>query len=347
MRNLFVCHSQANVLLAISLTKGRFIDDNNDLILFRDFAPNETLDSILKSSFSRVLFLKGTYPAINKSWRAKIKRYPNDLIEIRKFLLSQYYSRVFEVCDECIPELFILKWTETMHTEYIWLEDGSYPYFRNTDNKTGLARNSWTRYIRKFIFKYVFGLGKYYEFEGTHMGANNILRTAYLTFPGYQREEYSTKQIIGISDDEFINGLATMYPKCNKNRLKTPSILIVMDKLDVYKDLSLVESVILGIISKLKEQGIIVYYKYHPREESSLKALVSCIEIDRFTGVENFYSSNLSNDLSIIGIKSTGLQYAKKLGFNVKSIGKMVNEVDDNVLSFYSKIGIDVCEHVI
>lgn len=342
MTNLFVCHSQAQLLLAISLSTGRFIQDQNDLILFTDFKLQDQLHNCLKSVFTRVLIRVGTFPSINKSWKEKFKRYPSDLKEIRNFIIPS--DKIFEVCDDCIPELFILKYTykKNPNAEYIWLEDGSYPYFRNTIDVSGFATNKTTRTIRKILLKYLFGLGHFYNFRGNYMGANNILRKAYLTFPGKQRQEYASKEIIEITNEEFCHGLATMYPPLQENRLPANSVLIVMDKLDVYKDLNKIEQCIKQVVAICKQKKEKVFYKYHPREENQLKALQDCIELSRFTGVENFYSANIDNPITIIGIKSTGLQNAKKLGFKVVSLSPVVEEADENIISFYKRIGVTI-----
>lgn len=347
MRNLFVCHSQAQLLLAISLSTGRFTQDQNDLILFTDFKLKDELRKCLDSVFTRVLIRVGTFPSTNKSWKEKFKRYPVDLKEIRKFV-SLPFDKVFEVCDDCIPELFILKYTykKNPNTEYIWLEDGSYPYFRNTIDVSGFSTNKTTRTIRKILLKYLCRLGRFYDFKGNYMGANHLLQKAYLTFPGKQRKEYNSKEIIGITNKEFDYGLAIMYPPLRENQLPPNSVLIVMDKLDVYRDLNKIEQSIKQVVTICKQKGKQVFYKYHPREESQLNALQDCNELSRYTGVENFYSANIGNHLTIIGIKSTGLQNAQKLGFKVFSLSPAVGESDANITFFYKNIGITIIKDI-
>ena len=43
MKNLFILHTQYNIMLALSLISGRFKDDTNDLILFLDFSISDDL----------------------------------------------------------------------------------------------------------------------------------------------------------------------------------------------------------------------------------------------------------------------------------------------------------------
>lgn len=343
--NLFICHSQAQLLLAMSLSTGRFAQDENDLILFTDFRLKDDLRENLEKVFSRVLYRIGTFPASNKTWKEKFKRYPDDLRQIRTFM-DKSYDKVFEVCDDCIPELFALKYAVKRNPDcdFAWLEDGSYPYFRNTISVSGFSTNNTTRFIRKVLLRNLCGLGRLYDFRGCYMGANHVLRKAYLTFPGKQRKEYQLKDVVGIEDSEFRQGLVTMYPPVKENVIPSDSVLLVMDKLDVYKDLQKIASTLTAVIEKFRKQGKQIFYKYHPREETELDVLKGCNELSRFTGVENFYSSNVGSNLIVVGIKSTGLQNAKKLGFEVWSLAPIVNEADENVIRFYRSIGIKILE---
>lgn len=343
MNNLFVCHSQAQLILACGLISGRFKQDTNYLILFVDFNINETLKSILVSLFYKVLFLQGTYPAKYKTWESKLKRYPNDIKKIRNFIDLQI-DRLFEVCDDCIPELYILKRVNkgNPQIECAWLEDGSFPYFKNTEDLSGFSSNLFMRNLRKVLIKYIAGYSKYYDFQGAYMGSNRLLKYAYLTFPGLERKEYKNKDIVGITPDEFCKGLLSMYPPSESNRLPANSVIFVMDKLDVYKNIKRVGQVVGQVIHKYQKDGKQIFYKYHPREENFLDEFQDCQELNRFTGIENFYSANIGNALTVVGIKSTGLQNARKVGFNVLSLASIVDEADENVMAFYEAIGINI-----
>lgn len=103
MNNLFVCHTQAHLILACGLAQGRFSEDNNELILFTDFSITPQIMGRLNNVFSKILYLTGIYPAINKSWKRKISRYPSDIYKIKKFM-SITYDKLFVVVDALLPE---------------------------------------------------------------------------------------------------------------------------------------------------------------------------------------------------------------------------------------------------
>jgi len=338
MRNLFVCHSQIQLVLAVGLAKGRFIDDKNDLILFQDFNMADDTKSILLSTFSRVLFRAGIYPAVNTTWKAKLKRYPDDLNSIKAFM-AQPYSRVFEVCDGNIPEIFILKRAYHLNkdTEMIWLEDGSHPYYLNIDAKDGLNSNGLTRNLRKIFFKYFFRLGKFYDFEFNDMGGSRYLTKAYITLKGKERDIFRSKEIVEITTEEYKRGINTLF-KPTGIEIEDNSIILALDKLDVYQDISTIKSLVLNIKSSVKNKK--VYYKYHPREESVLEGLENFTQLNKNLGIEYYYSASMNKNITVIGVKSTGLQSSKVLGFHTISAIKIVNEEDPVVVGFYKNIGV-------
>lgn len=346
MNNLFVCHSQAQLILATGLAYARFTNDTNYLIVFVDFNMNESLrHNLLECFCNKVLFLQGTYPAKYKSWSEKLKRYPHDLKKIRKFM-DVPFDRVFEVCDGCIPEMFILKYAATRNkdVEDIWLEDGSYPYFRNIVQGNGFDSNSMTRFIHKIIFKYLCGLGKFYDKDFREMGGNSHIKYAYLTFPGMEREPYhSQRKIRGISHQEYMTGIKTMYDPLHIN-LCNGAILLVMDKLDVYRQPETVKNTIKTLLKSAESVRVTVYVKFHPREESQWKIFTSCQELNKNIGIESIYSTLLHQNISlkIVGIKSTGLQSAKKLGLSTYSLAEVCGENNPELLTFYSQLNINI-----
>lgn len=344
MRNLFVCHSQAQLLLAVSLAKGRFKSEINDLILFVDFAMKEDLRCNVIDSFNQCLFRIGTYPAINKTWKAKSKRYPDDIKEIRIFM-KEPYTRIFEVCDGCIPEMYILKqgFKRNLNVEAIWLEDGSYPYFRNVVQRDGFDSNTFSRFMHRMLFKYVFGLGEYYDRDFDEMAGSKKIKKAYLTFPGFERDPYhSQREIIGISEEEYANGIRALYNNIQTEQVGSNVMLLVLDKLDVYENIEKTRKMLDAIIKDAVAKGWSVWCKFHPREEGKWDIFSKCQELDKDIAIEGYYASYISckEKITIVGIKSTGLQVAKKLGYRVVSLAQLCGEENENLDSFYKRIGI-------
>ena len=75
MKNLFVCHTQANLILASGLALGRFKDDENLLILFVDFGLKDELKERLDKTFAHTLYLQSIYPPEFNTAKAKLMKH--------------------------------------------------------------------------------------------------------------------------------------------------------------------------------------------------------------------------------------------------------------------------------
>ena len=108
MRNLFVLHTQYNLILGTGLAHTVFAQDTNHLILFQDFNISDMVKDSLTSSYQEVLFLTGAYPKTNERYWNKIRRYTVINHKLKQFIKNDY-DRVMLVEDMCIPETYIMK----------------------------------------------------------------------------------------------------------------------------------------------------------------------------------------------------------------------------------------------
>lgn len=345
MKNLFVMHTQYNLITSLAMIYQQYVNDENDLILFADFKVNESLENVLYNSFNKVCILIGTYPAVNKTWKAKAKRFPGLIVKINNFIGKKGYDRLFWVCDDSIPELYILKNLKRKNSDlYVaWLEDGSFPYFENHVRETGLNKNIYARSLRFIIGKIIFG--KYYSYNGTTIACNNWTKEYWVTFPKAVREKFNSKCIKLIKQFFFQKAIKQIYAHITFT-IAEDSVLLFMDKIDVYKDFKLIEDTLIRIINICQNKNRTVYYKYHPREEDEFKCLKDQLEIPRNIGVEGILACNQGKNLLVIGIKSTALQSAKECGFKVISVVDIVKESDKNVHNFYDKIGVNCLTNI-
>lgn len=341
MKNLFVLHTQYTLALASGMIKNRFKNDQNDLILFKDFALSEELKAKLDTVFLKTIYFEGAYPSINKTLTKRIQNYYYSINKSKQFI-DTTYNRVFIVLDMNLPEMRIMKIAYKFNPEvnFIALEDGSYPYFLNYIASGGLDSNILLRKFRKFLFKYFLGCGEFYSFEGRFMGANTWLKEFYLTYKDYAREIYKNKKKIEITSNEFFDGISELYAS-PKLMLDDNSIVLILDKLDVYKDIHKIGSLIKQIVHKYTTNHRTIYYKYHPREESNLNELSACLELNRNIGIESYYQLFRKSNATLIGIKSTGLQTALKSGIKTITVAKMVDEDNPDIDKFYKSIGIN------
>lgn len=142
-----------------------------------------------------------------------------------------------------------------------------------------------------------------------------------------------------IPDEAFEAGIKKIYFNM-KNPFYDKGILFVLDLLRVYGDKRRdVELALEREIQNAHENGLNVYYKYHPRETEVLDIFCNEVELERSISMEGYLSFASGKQLRVIGIKSTGLQTAKKMGFETVSLIRLVDG-DCQVSDFYKKIGI-------
>lgn len=330
MNQLFVCHTQYNLILAVGLSSS-----DDDLVLFKDFNLTDELKTKLEGHFHRCMFLAGNYPKTEMTAKEKMKKIAADNQQLKAFIGA--YDRIFIVDDMCIQEMFALKCAHQKNNqvEMAWLEDGANAYFPNGVVSGGMGSTPFKRFLRKTVFTIRFGLYGFYDLAAC-MGAHKKLESAYVTFPDSIREELRSKRLVKISEDQFKKGMQFLYSG-KQIAFKPGSTLIALDKLDVYGDkLEIVNNLIKKIVEGSEGE---IYYKYHPRENMELAAVKNCNELERTVALESYLTNSSTKDLTIIGVKSTALQTAEKMGYNAVSL---INQVEkaERVVKFYESIGI-------
>lgn len=345
MKNLFICHTQAQLLLASGLALGRFENDDNLLILFVDFGIKDELKARLDKTFTRTLYLQSIYPAEMNTAKAKLKWYPQDWKLIKQFLPSGI-SNVFLICDHVLLEQKIIRriWRDNKETRFSWLEDGITAYCQGSNIQGGLDSNNFTRLVRMLLFKYVLGVGIVYNRDFWETGGSRMLRFVYTCYPDAVREPYrSHKELVAITDDEYLLGLQSMYPKATLD-IKPNTVILVIDKLDRYAFPNKVRASLDAYIKKCKEEGKTVICKFHPRETEVWDIFNGCPTMDQSVGIESAYVSlaDIKDSITIAGIKSTGLMSAKKLGYHTVSLFPSSGEQNENLVKFYEKLGIEL-----
>lgn len=344
MNNLFICHTQANLILASGLALGRFKEDWNDLILFVDFGISEEMKERLRQTFNRVLFLQSIYPAEFNTFKAKLKWYPEDWAEIKKFI-TQGYDRAFVVCDWVLLVQKTLKLTYRLNpkVEMAWLEDGITAYYSDSETVGGFETNRFTMAVRTLLVKYLLGVGKYYDREFREMGGLSCLKKVYTCYPRAVREEYVCKELVEIQDHEYMLGLKALYP-CRILPITPNSVILVVDKLDRYAQPEKVKNALSSFIEKCRCEGKAVICKFHPRETEIWDIFHGCQTMEKSIGIESVYVSleKIKDTITIVGIKSAGLMSAKKMGYETISLFRETGETNSNLTNFYSNLEIEL-----
>lgn len=346
MKNVFICHTQAQLILACGLVNGRFQKDENNLILFVDFGIKEDMKERLRATFNGCLFLQSIYPEEFNTVKAKLKWYPEDWRLIKHFITSKKYDRAFVVCDWLILVQKTLKQLYKLNPaiDMAWLEDGIIAYYLDSDIRGGLDSNNFTRTIRKVLFREILGIGKFYDRDFREMGGLKCLKEIYTCYPDAVREPYrSQKKLVEITDEEYRLGLQSIYPSVELD-IAPHSVILVVDKLDRYAYPEKVKAALSEFITRCKAEDKTVICKFHPRETEIWDIFDGCRQLDKSVGIESAYVSlkDMKDAITIVGIKSTGLMTAKKMGYKTVSIFPSCGESNDDLVLFYNRLGIEM-----
>lgn len=345
MKNLFVCHTQANLILASGLALGRFKDDENLLILFVDFGLKEELKERLDKTFTRTLYLQSIYPAEFNTYFAKLKWYPEDWRQIKAFM-AQPYSNVFVVCDTILLEQKIMQraYRMSQNTVFSAIEDGIISYYKNANLQGGFDTNIFTRFIRRIIVKDFCGIGRFYDRDYPDFSGTHAISQLYSLYPEAVREPFkSGKIIVKIEDNEYLVGLKALYPQ-RVLPISPGDILLLMDKLDTYSYPEKVKEVVSNYIKDELSKGKRIFCKFHPRETDKWDIFNGCEILDKSIGAESMFLSlaNQAEEITVVGIKSAGIMSAKKLGFKTVSLFSSCGEENLELVKFFSLIGIEM-----
>lgn len=345
MRNLFICHTQAHLILSCGLALGRFRSAENHLILFQDFLLKDELKERLDKVFAKTLYLQSIYPQELNTFKEKLRNYPVNDRKVKEFMLEPY-DKVFTVCDTIYPEqkCMQLAYKLNHNTDFCWLEDGIIAYFQNAEIRGGLDSNGLLRTLRRMYFKYVKGIGSFYDRDFVEFGGCKYNKTVYCLYSDAVREPYKSQRIMNsILDDEYLVGLKAMYSK-SELPIKKGDIILLMDKLETYSYPDKVKASIDAFVRENLTAGKRIFCKFHPRETEVWDIFGGCDTLEKTVGAESMYLSlaDEASQITVVGIKSAGVMSAQKLGFKTISLFSSCGEDNPELVKFFKAIGIEM-----
>lgn len=340
MNNLFVLHTQYHLILALAIIQESYQDDINDLILFKDFDVKQEMKTALNKQFHSVVMYTGSYNKDDRRWREKFKRFPAIYNDMKNDI--GYYSNLFYVEDSVVPEQYVLRYTSKKNPSIrvSYIGDGGDAYFVNAVAKTGLAKHRWSMLFRRIIFSTIGGCGKYYH--AGCFGSHPMTENLYEMYPEYVRSELQHLKKYEVKAENMQIAVKKLYDFLPKQNIRPSAIIIMLDKLEVYGDGVRFEQIIDELMTKANIENRSVYYKCHPAEKQTYDKLANAIELDRNIPAEFIFAEAAGKGCIVVGVLTTALQAAKKMGMEVTSYLETFNPNRKEVIEFYKKIGINV-----
>ncbi|MCD7816537.1 MAG: alpha-2,8-polysialyltransferase family protein [Bacteroides sp.] len=339
MKNLFVLHTQYNLILAIALIEECYAEEENSLILFEDFVITESMKMNLRKYFHSVDYCVGSYNKKDLKWRKKLLRYPSLKHHFSKD--KTIYDNLFIVEDTVFPEQILMKQTrnKNKNSSISYIGDGGDAYFTNTTGPSFGEKSSLICFGKKLLKKYLLGAGDYYC-TGYCFGMSDNIQIVYELYPSLLRNELKNKNHHEIKAPYLIRAIRILFEGVPVPGLNEKALIVLLDKLAVYGDFVEFNKTVAEIETVAEREGLTIYYKYHPAEKDTFSGADKWVEIDRKLSAECILAFGNPETMKVVGIMTTALQTAAKMGYDTTSYIKSYNPKREDVIELYNEIGI-------
>lgn len=340
MRNLFIMHTQYNILSALAVVKQEYVEDENDLIVSAEFDITESYTQQLIHEFRNVRIIQDHFDRTGVLHRAAVFR--------RKYKktrgsLAIKYDRVITAQEQYFDTLIVAKLREN-NPNLIWQSVEEDAYY--TISPVHLAnqfflRNSAKAFYYKLFLPLMYGKNPYREKLPCY-GSNSGIQAIFLTFPQFARKELAGKDKKEIFSQSLIAATQSLYiGKQSDCTVQNRSVIFLSDLISRYPNADAIYQQINGLFQAYRKKGYHLYVKYHPRETSPWAFPEDIQMISSSYPSELLLAKNQGKDIICIGNASTAIILSAKFGFETFSlVRKCSKDQNKDIIDFYTKIGI-------
>lgn len=351
MNNLFIMHTQYNLILACGLVKEKHQNDCNDLILYSEFAINDNIKKNLEGVFNRVYYVRESYYNSSNFVLNELHLFKN-YIKSRKILKNEYDN--FYLTQERFYDTLILsklnKNKKKLH-KCINIEEDIYYSLTNKYNFIGVEE--WYRDIKKNInYKsqiksmiriIIYGNNRCFE-KVYFYGMSKIYDEGYLMFPKYKRSEVIERKSNEITTDMIIQGVNGLYNNyLYEYKQADKYVVFFFDLISRYENKDKVARIIKLLAQYCISTNKVLLYKYHPRETEKFDIKNKeeiCFEIPSIIPSEKIMVDLLDKEITVIGNATTSIIVASKLSHQVVSTININKTSNQKAVEFYRNINI-------
>lgn len=347
MKNLFILHTQYNIILGTGIMLNRFRECQNDLIVYAEFTISEEYKNKLEKLYDRVLFVRKQYePLTTGFWNIERKLNREFSTFKRSSLYNTEYDNVFISQDRPL-EHFILGSCKKIKSNCccFYLEESSYYSLDVRLNDPNRKRQWNTR--RPFLYRKL-RYGRVYlseEYKDPLDGEASYFDAIFAIFPDCVRTELAHKVLYEINAEEINEATKVLYDDIS---VKLPDssqyVLFFFDLMDRYKNPSAIKDIVEDIVKKSNKDGFAVLLKYHPREvdKFQFERSINIVEVPSIIPAEKLLCDLRGRRVIVYGNATASLMVAQKLGFKVISIAKIDESNNLNMINKFIQMGIEV-----
>lgn len=345
MNNLFIMHTQYNLILACGIANTRYKNCNNELVLYAEFTLGENLRKNLENSFDKVYYINESFVPPQNPLKEDL--YLLKCLKKSKQFLKKSYDNVF-LSQERLYDTYILsKLSKSGNFNCYSIEEDVYYSVNNKWNVSPpkAEHKSLLGKIRDAVKTMILGKNKYYQHIYFY-GMNSNYNGNYVLFPNSVRKEMKSNNVIEVTENQLKEGISLLYKDVT---LDIPDfeqyVLFYFDLTERYKNPNKIAKLVKEILNECVIRNICFLYKYHPRETKGfefLKESKNAVSIPSNIPGEKVALSLYKKNVLVIGNLTTALWVSKKLGYEVLSVVGIENKENAAAALALSSMGIKV-----
>ena len=340
MNNLFIMHTQYNLILSVA-TMSKFIDATNTLVLYAEFSLSNEMHHTLTKLFDNVIVIRDKFMPLMKPLD-EIK-YIRQCMKKIKPIRNEKFDNIF-MSQERIFDMIVCARAKKCNSKarcYNIEEDAYYSINEKYDDNYIHVENSRTK-LRKFLTALLL-VGYPYNYKDIHYcyGMSEEYDCANLLFPKLARKEFKNKELIEITREELLYGIDALYAHVNMNYPDGQKYTVIFfDLMNRYKNAETVKGIIKDIVHASQISGRTILFKYHPREDNKFEDIKQTFELQHIIPAEKILFDLQGTDAIVVGNATTSCIVAAKLNYKVVSISKIEFPNNEKMHSTMEKMGI-------
>lgn len=341
MRNLFIMHTQYNLILSAAVLS-KCKDAHNTLVLYSEFALNEDMRAVLSKVFDRVLVVRDHFCPLPAPLE-EIRQIRKDVKKV-KCIKNEHFDNIY-MSQERIFDMILCARAKKVNPAakcYNIEEDAYYSIDEKLNDPNFEYRLTARQKRRRFLYALLLA-GYPYDYKDLHYcyGMSRQYDGVCLQFPALARRELQGKELIEIDADQLATGIQSIY---SDKKTEVPATdkytVFFFDLMNRYKDAEQVKTTVKQIIDASKAAGRTVLLKYHPRETDKLPEMDDCFEISHIIPAEKVLYDLKDTDTVVMGNATTSCIVAAKLGFRVISICKTQFPTNKKIHTAMESMGV-------
>ncbi len=347
MNNLFILHTQYNIILGTSVLLKEYKDDQNDLLVYAEFAVSNELKQRLMSIFKRVYFIREKYePLMQGAFNIEKTLWNHWMTYKSTPYYRTAYDNVFIPQDSPLETLVANRCKQlNPNCTFANIEEDCYysiiPEQNEPDYKIGWhTKRPWL--IRKLLYGSLYNSD---DRKGHYIyGQASYFSSIYSLFPDVVRPQLSHLNKTQIQEDCIVESCKLLY---DVNSIDLPRVdsfhLFFFDLLERYRNIDVIKEITTSVLEKAKTTGGCMLMKYHPRETEKYNFEgSSIIEIPSIIPAEKLLSDLYGKNVTVYGNATTAIIVAAKLGFKTISVAGIEGSENSYMIDQFKKMGIIV-----